>query len=288
MKALLICPSERDPVKLLGEGMPLCNVPLLGQSILEYWLAWLASSGVTHVSVLAHDRPEQVRAVAGQGERWGLSVDVIQESRELTPAQALIKYDEEIRPTPLQNGIAVLDHFPGMPEHPVFESYEKCFTSMQQWMPKALTPERVGIRELRPGIWAGLHSQISPQAELCAPCWLGRKTFIGPRAVLGPNTIIEDGCFIEGDTQIENSYVGPDTFVGRYAELSGSMAWGRTLINWKSGSIIKVPDPFLLCALRSPARVHSGSWFSRVARLYMRNKEEVQLLWKHLLMDRES
>jgi NDP-sugar pyrophosphorylase family protein len=288
MKAVLICPSERDSVQLLAEPMPLSNVPLLGQGLVEYWLAWLATERVTEVSILAHDRAEQVRALAGKGERWGLKVEVISESRELTPAQALIKYEERTRPTPLQNGIVVLDHFPGLPQLPLFDTYANCFAAMQHWMPRAVTPERVGIREVSPGVWAGSHSQISPLAELRAPCWLGRKTFVGPRAVLGPHTIVENGCFIEGDTQIEASYVGPDTFVGRYAELAQSLAWGRTLINWKSGSITQVPDPFLLCALRSSARTHSGSWFSRVSQLYSRNKEEVQLLWKHLLMDRES
>src|SRR5262245_60188290 len=122
MKALLICPSERDPVKFLAEPMPLCRVPLLGQSLIEYWLASLATSGVSSVTILAHDRPEQIQAVSGGGERWGLQVQIINESRELTPAQALIKYEEQLRLSPPQN-IDVLDHFPGLPEYPLFGSY---------------------------------------------------------------------------------------------------------------------------------------------------------------------
>ena len=288
MKALLICPSERDPVKFLAEPMPLCNVPLLGQNIIEYWLASLATSGVTSVTILAHDRPEEIRAVSGRGERWGLQVQVIDESRELTPAQALIKYEEQLKPSPLQNGIVVLDHFPGLPEYPLFNSYQDCFEAMQQWLPRALTPDRVGIHEVRPGVWTSIHSQISPAAELRAPCWVGNKAFVGPRAVLGPNAIVEDGCFIESDVEIVGSYVGRDTFVGRYSELSSSLAWGNTLINYNSGSITKVPDPFLLCALRKPTKVGSESWLFRISQLYVRNKEEVHLLWKHLLMDKEG
>ena len=288
MKALLICPSERDPVRLLAEIVPLSNVPLLGQSILEYWLAWLAAFGVKQVSILAHDRPEQVQALAGNGERWGLQTEVIHESRELTPAQALLKYETLARPTPLQNGIVVLDHFPGLTRYPLFTSYDACFTAMHAWMPMALTPERVGVRQVRPGIWVGSHSHLSAEAELRAPCWLGDKVFIGAGSVIGPDAIIEDGCFVEGNTEITNSYVGPDTFIGRYAELADSLAWGSTLINWRSGSVTRVPDAFLLCALRQPSRLQPDSWFGRLAQRYSRHKEDLQMVWKHVLMDKES
>jgi NDP-sugar pyrophosphorylase family protein len=288
MKALLICPSDRDPVRLLAEAVPLSNLPLLGQSILEYWLASLAALGVKQVSILAHDRPEQVQALAGNGERWGLHAEVIRESRELTPAQALLKYETQIRPTPLQNGIVVLDHFPGLTRYPLFNSYEACFAAMQAWMPLALTPERVGVRQLRPGIWAGSHSHVSAGAELRPPCWLGDKVFIGAGAVIGPDAIIEDSSFVEGNTEITKSYVGRDTFIGRYAELSDSLAWGNTLINWRTGSVARVPDAFLLCALRQPSALQPDGWFGRIAQRYSRNKEELQMVWKHMLMDKES
>ena len=64
MKALLICPSERPAVRLLAPNAPLSNVPLLGQSLLEYWLSHLACSGLTQALILAGDRPEKVRALA--------------------------------------------------------------------------------------------------------------------------------------------------------------------------------------------------------------------------------
>src|SRR5437867_4925515 len=118
MNALLICPSQRRGVGLLAEALPLSNLPLLGQSVLEYWLAYLASSGVKQVSILADDRPEQVEQLVGNGARWGVAADVIAESRELTPAQALLKYDKEFNASQLLNGIAVLDHFPGQPNRP--------------------------------------------------------------------------------------------------------------------------------------------------------------------------
>jgi NDP-sugar pyrophosphorylase family protein len=288
MKALLICPSEREPVRLLAERVPLANMPLLGQSLLEYWMSWLANAQVNAVKVLAHDRPEHVRAAVGAGERWGITVEVIEESRELTPAQALLKYEKVLQPTPLQNGIAVLDHFPELSSYPLFSSYGGCFEALNAWMPHAKMPDRVGIRELEPGVRVGMNSHISPGAKLVAPCWVGRNVYVGQDAVIGPNSVVEDGSFIEGAVEIRESYIGPDTFVGRYAELANSFAWGNTLINWKSGSAAVVPDAFMLCALRRPRAVTSHGWVRRLSELYARNKDDVQMVWKHLLMNKEG
>jgi hypothetical protein len=186
------------------------------------------------------------------------------------------------------NGIAVLDHFPGIPEHPVFASYADCFSALRQWLPRAVTPDRVGMRQTSEGVWIGLRSRISPTAQLQAPCWIGQNVFVGDRAIVGPNSIVEDHSFIEADVQVLASHVGPDTFVGQFAELNESFAWGNTLVNWKVGSAAKVPDSFLLCALRQPRQPVTGGWMSRMARLCGRNKEDVQMIWKDLLTNKEG
>src|SRR5689334_24946217 len=115
MRRLLICPSERSPVPFLSQAQPLASLPVLGQSLLEYWLSALAVEGVTHVSILAHDRPERVQELVGNGERWGLQAAVQKESRELTPAEALLKHADFLGAAADTQAIAVLDHFPGLP-----------------------------------------------------------------------------------------------------------------------------------------------------------------------------
>ena len=112
MKTLLICPSPRPSVRPLAEAFPLALVPMFGQGLVEYWLTHLACSGVKQVHLLVHDRPECLRALVGNGVRWGLTVEITNEASELTPAELLIKYDQQCGPAPVQNGIAMLDHFP--------------------------------------------------------------------------------------------------------------------------------------------------------------------------------
>src|SRR4051794_2899128 len=110
MKSLLICPSHRTAVSLLAETQPLAAVPLLGQGVVEYWLTHLACSGGKEVWILADDRPEQIQALVGNGARWGLKIHLIEESRELTAAQALLKYEKEFGLGAPTDVTAVLDH----------------------------------------------------------------------------------------------------------------------------------------------------------------------------------
>jgi len=109
-KALLICPSSRNAVAELSRQTPLAAVPLLGESLVEYWLTHLALTGVKEVRILADDRPKQITNLVGNGARWGLTVEVTPEVRELTVGQAQIRYAREF-PAGAQHPMALLDHF---------------------------------------------------------------------------------------------------------------------------------------------------------------------------------
>ena len=271
MKTVLICPSERPAVGALAGG-PLVTLPLLGQSLLEYWLAYIATAGVKQVCLLASEAAQQIQDVAGDGVRWGLDLEVIKESHELTPAQALLKFENTLNPSVGQNGIAVLDHFPGLAQFPLFTSYSDFFTALSAWMPLAFTADRVGLRQLQPGVWVGLRSRISPSARLIAPCWVGSNVWIGPRAVIGPGVILENGAFVEADAEISASHIGANTFVGKFARISNSLACGESLINWKTNSVAQVTDTFLLCALNPTSKRGSRGLISRLAAFCSRSR----------------
>jgi len=286
MKHLLICPSERPAVSLLAREQPLAAIPLLGQSLLEYWLSSLAASGVKEVIVLAHDRPKQVQDAVGNGSRWGINLELIEESRELSPAQALLKYASELDGN--QVAITVLDRFPGEPEVDLWSSYRDLFGALLKWMPKSRTPDRVGVKEISPGVWVGSHSVVSPKVTLLGPCWIGNHVHLSGGSVIGPNAIVEDGSFLEAQLEISNSCIGPNTFLGKYARVMGSFAYGSTLLDWHSEVVTEVPDPFLMCALRHQGQGRAARWFARASELYSRNKEEAGMLWKQLLLNKEG
>src|SRR5712675_2796233 len=154
MKALLICPAVRENVAALAETAPLANLPVFGRSLVEHWLEHLALLGAKEILILATDRPEQVRALVGDGARWGIRAEVFPEIRELTPAEARAKYraDDDSWLTAPDDAIR-MDHLPGAPEFPLFTSYADGFKALQNWLPRAATtPDRIGVREIRPGV----------------------------------------------------------------------------------------------------------------------------------------
>jgi carbonic anhydrase/acetyltransferase-like protein (isoleucine patch superfamily) len=124
--------------------------------------------------------------------------------------------------------------------------------ALMDWLPRAATPDRIGIHVVKLGVWAGLHTHIAPGAELHAPCWIGDNVHIGDGAIVGPNVVIEEKSFVEPRARICDSHIGPDTFVGAFTDVENSIALGCTLISWKYDSVLKVPDEFLLCSLEHP------------------------------------
>jgi NDP-sugar pyrophosphorylase family protein len=250
MKAILICPGYRPAVSQLAELTPLVTMPLLGESLLVYWLVHLATLGAKEVTVLACDRPAAVRKAVGSGARWGLQLKVHAEMHELTAVEARARHGGGDSWLPAPHDIVLADHLPGLPDMRLWDSYGSWFAATQAWLGRAVTPDRVGVREIEPGIRVGWHCRIPSDAKLVAPCWIGEKVRLGPGVTIGPNAIIEDRAVIGAGAEVVRSVVGPETLVGDDTEVADSIACSDTLVNWRDGSYVRVPDEFLLSSLR--------------------------------------
>lgn len=277
METILICPGERPTVGFLAQAVPLVAVPILGESLVNWWIESLARSGVKEVVILATDRPEAVRATAGNGARWGVRVRVEAVLHEPDAAEVRTGqgWNGQGAASVVAGEVFTMDRLPGIHGQPLFRSYRDWFGAACAWMSQMPKAHRIGVREVEPGVWAGHRAQLAPTAQLRPPCWIGAHVQIGPHAVVGPNAILEDRVMVDSAAEIQLSAVGPDTFVGALTKLEGSIAWGSTLIDWRNGSCTQVPDPFLLCALGQkylpipPARPGPGmrpgwrTWFNR-------------------------
>lgn len=251
MRALLICPDERAGVAALAESAPLSNIQILGKSLLEYWLEHLGALGAKEVLVLAVDRPDHVRASVGNGARWGVRTVVQPEKRELTLEEARAKHRTNNQSPWLSapHDVVLMDHLPDLPHLSLTTSYADWFAGMRALLPRALTPDRIGVREIRPEVWVGLHSQVASTSKLIAPCWIGEYAWVEAGATIGPNAILEREAFVARGAAVSHSVIGPKTFVGEFTEVRNSIAWGSTLVNWERDSCLKVTDEFLLCSL---------------------------------------
>lgn len=258
-RALVICPDERPAVPALSRRCPLALSPFLGATVLEHALASLATRGATAVTLLAGDRADVIRAAVGNGEAWGLRLEVCAQYRELTPDEALAKHGaaRESDGLPRAREALLLDHLPSLPLHPLWESYTAWFKAMLAFAEFA-AKERVGVREVAAGVFVGMRSRIANSARLIGPCWIGANTFIGPLAMVGPDAVIEDDAYVEESAEVVSSVIGPSTYLGALTEVRHSFAWGRHLLNLPSGSSTEIADRFLLDDLGSSSRSESS------------------------------
>jgi hypothetical protein len=81
--------------------------------------------------------------------------------------------------------------------------------------------------------------------------------------LVGPAAIIEDRSVVECNALVAQSWVGPDTCVGKMTSVTHSLAWGSKLIDWQNDSSLHVPDPFLLGPLARPQSDASTDRFGR-------------------------
>lgn len=273
MNAILICPAERSGLSRLIDAGPLATVPILGGSLVEHWLEHVAAQGAKTVRLLASDRPGQVLERTGDGARWGLRVELTPTRRELTVEEARVQYRQD----PTQwltepNDVVLLEHLPGASGRSLLDNYSSFFNSIVSWFLAPGTQSatgsllRVGMREVRPGLWVSSRCHIASSAKLHPPCWVGHQVWIGAKSVIGPGAVIEERAFIESGATVSQSFVSPETFVGKFARLQNSLAYGSTLIDWRTGESIEVAEPFLLCALRQH-RTHPqhARWLGRLA-----------------------
>jgi hypothetical protein len=268
MKALLICPADRQSVAALARRQPLALGPFLGKRILDHALTFLAARGAKKIRVLAADRPDEIRAFVRRGETWGVSIEVLPEARELSREEARSKYQSADPagwlPTP--HDILALDALPQLPGHPLWENYAGWQAALLAWLPEGAR-QRVGMRERSPGVYIGRRTRIAPTAKLHPPCWLGDHAWVGPRAVIGPETVVENQVYVDESAEIVHSVIGPLTYVGVLTEVRDSLAWGCDLLNLQSGSHSEVSDHFLLGELGLSVGRSSSPWPGRLAAL---------------------
>jgi len=265
MTTLLICPSIRPAVPHLAALGSLATAPVFGDCLLGHWIEHMAARGAREIRVITADSSERVREAVGEGERWGVRVSITAASTEPTRAEAVERFrlagDSGWLPAP--DDVVLMSHLPGCPGLPLFESYSSWFAALIGWMPRARTPSRVRVNEIRPGIWAGSRSRVSPTAALIAPCWIGDQVSVEAGAVIGPGAVIEDRSVIRAKATVTQSWVGPDTIVGSLTSVANSLAWGSTLTDWRTDSSLRVPDRFLLGSLAKPQSAPATDRFGR-------------------------
>lgn len=265
MNAVLILPDQRDAAGFARRIKPLALLPFMGRELLDLWLEKLASEGVKHVTLLAADRPEEIRRAMGNGGRWGIKFQLIPVPREPSEdeARALFGVDEDTR-------VLKLETLPSMPTQPLWESTEGLYDVMRRLFRHAETGTSLTMRRMASDVFVSTRARISSTAVIEGPAWIGPQVIVGENAHILPGSIIEKAAYIDRDATVRGSWVGPKTYVGAMTEISHSFAWGDGLENWRLASFIEITDDFLLASLRHQrfGSARAG-WFTRLSALLL-------------------
>ncbi|WP_027184163.1 sugar transferase [Desulfovibrio inopinatus] len=95
----------------------------------------------------------------------------------------------------------------------------------------------------------GIKCRIHPTARLVPPVAISDHTTIGKNCLIGPYAVINEGCVIDDDAEIVQSIVWPETYVGSSQTLQSKLACHNLLVTLPEGTVVVVPDSFLLGAV---------------------------------------
>ena len=267
MRAILLGYPSGDGAPFFDAMGPLALVPALGRTLIDLALAGAVRRGATSIIVLAHDRPDQIRAAVGQGQAWGLDIDVLPIPKRLTTDEARARFHSGENWLPAPDDVLTLDMAAGADWTGHLDDPVCYFEGLLGRMGQACG-DRIGMREVMPGVFVGTRAKVSDQAVLKAPCWIGQKAWIASGATVGPDAVVEGGACIDRNATVERSWIGPDTYVGALTEVADSMAWANHLLSLKTGSTVELRDAFLLGGLGKSYRPPvPGSWAGRTAAL---------------------
>ncbi|MDB6007081.1 MAG: hypothetical protein JWR15_4068 [Prosthecobacter sp.] len=269
MDVFIICPDYRKCAGFARRIRPLALWPVLGRTLLDLWLEHLAAAGVTHATILAADRPHEIRQAVEQGRRRGLSITVQSVKSEPTIEEARLRFSGKDSSGRVPR-IIILDTLPSRPDKLLWESSSSLFDLMQLTLRGTPPESQPTMCEIAPEVHVSSQAKIAATAKIEGPVWIGPQVIVGDHAQILAGTVIEESAFIDRHAIVSESWVGPGTYVGALTNVQNSFAWGGGIENWRKAVFLEVTDDFLLTSLtHQPFAGTRSGWFTRMIALLL-------------------
>jgi hypothetical protein len=251
-KAFLICPDQRPGLSDVLTELPLVLQIYLGKPYLDHAITGLVSKGYEQVTVYASDRPAEVREYLADAGAWGVAISVVSCAKEKTVEQVRqeCECDDD-------RDIYLLDSLPQLPEVPILRDMSTWHQSRASLL-TLLLRNQMGVIEKSPGVWLGLKAKVSATVVVEPPAWIGHHVILREGVKVGPMSYLESHVMMDRNAEVENSTVNERTYVGQMTNVKTSVAHGGQLVNWLTGSRVKIVDHFLLARLDAPRCAASG------------------------------
>lgn len=126
------------------------------------------------------------------------------------------------------------------------ESVRSILHTQRLLMEEAIPGQPIEASRVEPGLWIGRNVDLHPSVRLIPPVYIGADCRIESGVVLGPNAVVENHCIIGQRTNMADSLVLPDTFVGHELSLGSSIAGPCFLQTLDATQPIEGIDRFIL------------------------------------------
>ncbi len=130
-------------------------------------------------------------------------------------------------------------------------SYREIWNSWQRVMHGESKCLLVPEKSSEDGIWLGRNIGIHPSAKITPPVFIGDNVRIGENAIVGPYAVLAGDLILDRGSEVQNSLVLRDTYVGEGLSLDGLIAMPHLLVHVDRDVTTPVVDAFLLGSLAS-------------------------------------
>ena len=110
----------------------------------------------------------------------------------------------------------------------------------------------------RDGVSIGYNVQIPPSVELIPPFTIGNDCRFHAIAVIGPNAVIGNRVIVDSQTELSDSIVLDNTYLGRNLEIKHKIVTGTKIISPEEDVVVEIEDPWLVATLTAPVQVADG------------------------------
>lgn len=110
------------------------------------------------------------------------------------------------------------------------------------------------------GAAIGTNVITPPSAIFTPPLAIGNDCRIGAISSIGPRAVISDHVLIDQQSEISDTIILSDTYVGRNLELTGKIIAGNRIVDPEDGTVLEIEDPWLV------ARTHPRSFLRDLLR----------------------
>jgi NDP-sugar pyrophosphorylase family protein len=112
---------------------------------------------------------------------------------------------------------------------------------------------RAEAEQIKPGVWVAEGTEISRDARLVAPCYIGSGAKVRSGAVITRMSVVERNAEIDLGTVVENSSVLPLSYVGPGLDICNAVLGYSKIASLARNATVAVCDPKLTAEL-SPSR----------------------------------